>query len=853
MSTPPLQPNFDASWAFLQRFHPGRLIVATGITLDKKQLPTDTFGPDEKARFLKWIAACAAMPANCYFSVGEPLKPVTKKMERAEIKAVHYLHVDVDPRVGEDVASEQARILALLRNPPAPLPPPTIIVKSGGGLQGYWALKEPLAVDGVEAVAEDIKLYNVAIERALGGDNCHDISRIMRLPGTINLPDAKKLKKGRVPALAEVVEWHDDRVYSIAQFTKAVVVQSSSASGASIGDAPKIKAPGNVRRFNDVDELGEKVSELCKVVIINGFDPQARVDFPSRSEALFWVVCELVRAEVPDEDIYATIVNKDWKISESVLEAGPRAERYALRQIERATEQAIDPVLREFNDRFAVVENYGGKCVVIEEVLDEGLHRFRLTKQGFDHFRNRNMNREVVVGSKKGVDQTMPAGEWWLRHTQRRQYNKIVFAPGRDVPGAYNLFRGFGCDAKPGECGLFLDHIRNIVCGGVEDYYNFSIGWMANTVQNPGEQGRSAIIMRGKKGCGKTLVPKLFGRLFGRHYLAVSNSKHLVGNFNAHLRDCVLLLADEGFWAGNKAHESVLKTLVTEPQLIIEGKGLDVETSANCIHLMMCSNEQWVVPTSYDERRYFMLDVLPDKIGNKEYFDAIVKQMENGGYEALLHFLLAYDLTAWKGRGVPTTKALRKQAKLNECPEMKFVISLATDGIPADVLRRPDTPHAFRAETVCKGKAEETEGLYPYMRRTMPELRDKSKDWFSSVLLNIREWLPTLPDGWAFQYAKDNRGAFYLASPLKDLRAAIDERSGEPTDWPGGPAAEWGWAEADEITDHHKHRCKEAREDAAEKLKAAEPLRVRVGGEVFNAIFAAGVARGVSQALEGPF
>ena len=54
-------------------------------------------------------------------------------------------------------------------------------------------------------------------------------------------------------------------------------------------------------------------------------------------------------------------------------------------------------------------------------------------------------------------------------------------------------------------------------------------------------------------------------RILGQHALHISNSKHLVGNFNAHLRDCVLLFADEAFYAGDKAHVGVLNSLITEP------------------------------------------------------------------------------------------------------------------------------------------------------------------------------------------------------------------------------------------------------------------------------------------------
>jgi hypothetical protein len=52
------------------------------------------------------------------------------------------------------------------------------------------------------------------------GDKCHNIDRIMRLPGTINVPNAKKRKMGRVPTLAYLVEDETDwsRTYSLDDF-----------------------------------------------------------------------------------------------------------------------------------------------------------------------------------------------------------------------------------------------------------------------------------------------------------------------------------------------------------------------------------------------------------------------------------------------------------------------------------------------------------------------------------------------------------------------------------------------------------------------------------------------------------
>jgi hypothetical protein len=58
--------------------------------------------------------------------------------------------------------------------------------------------------------------------------------------------------------------------------------------------------------------------------------------------------------------------------------------------------------------------------------------------------------------------------------------------------------------------------------------------------------------MRGGRGTGKGMFVRAFGSIFGQHFTHISHSKHLTGNFNAHLEDCVVLFVDEGFWAGDK-------------------------------------------------------------------------------------------------------------------------------------------------------------------------------------------------------------------------------------------------------------------------------------------------------------
>ena len=359
-------------------------------------------------------------------------------------------------------------------------------------------------------------------------------------------------------------------------------------------------------------------------------------------------------------------MDKGWGISESILEA-PSPEKYAQRQIQRAKEESIDPLLVYFNENYAVIKNLGGRCMVVTKVWDYALKRNRLSKMSLPEFERGYENKTIKVAEKKdGTPIFKPQGTWWRKHSHRRQYDTLIFVPNEEVDNKYyNMWEGFAVEPVPGECGLFLDHILNNICAGNQIHYEYMLCWLARSVQFPGRPGEVAVVLRGGRGVGKSFFAKIVGHLFGQHYMHVSDSAHLVGNFNSHLRDLVLLFADEAFYAGDKKHESILKTLITESTMTIEAKGIDVEVAPNYIHLIIASNDMHVIPAGGDERRFFVLDVAPSRQKDNEYFTKIWDQMQNGGFEALLYYFKNYDINDFEVREVPTTSALREQKILS--------------------------------------------------------------------------------------------------------------------------------------------------------------------------------------------
>jgi len=744
----------------------------TAISLDKKAIETVSLKTPEAVA--EWLAKYP--DRNIYYALNPLTHEVTRKASREDVKELAWVHTDIDPRAGEDLTSERQRALGLLQSPPSGIPKPTWIVFSGGGYQAGWRLLEPKEINGIEALYIDAARYNQAIELAFGADNVHNVDRILRLPGTWNLPDEKKRKKGRTPAMAELVEWDDSRVYPLAQFTQAATVQLDSSG---FSHRSTIQISGNIPRINDINDL-PGISDLAKVVAVQGMDPDKPDRFPSRSEALFFFLCDCCRADISDDVMYAVITDPDFAISASILDKGRGAEGYAKKQIERARLQAIDPHLVEMNDKYAVV-TFGGKQRVIYEDYDEILERYRLVKMTFEDFRNKYMNRRVQIGQDaQGNPRYCPLGKWWLEHEKRRQFEKITFAPGRETADAYNMWRGFAFEPVPGDKHLpLLDHIRENVCASDEKAYGYVLDWMARTVQMPDQPGQTAIVLRGDQGVGKGFLARTFGKLFGRHFVHVSNAQHLTGNFNAHLRDCVVLFADEAFFAGDKRHASVLKTLVTEPSIMVEPKGVDTEMAANCLHVLMASNEEWVVPAGFKERRFCVLDVGERHRQDGAYFGRIADSLRAGGYAHLLHFLLSRDISRYNVQDLPQTEALRDQKMHSLDPVQAWWFNKLENGkllIEHDEWKQNVLVEELIADHLeyvrqwgLGNRRSSATRLGQFLRRACPE--GGLKKWQSRDAAVLGDKMIQRP--------------YYYAFPdLATLRRHWDEHFGGPYTWP---------------------------------------------------------------------
>ena len=407
------------------------------------------------------------------------------------------------------------------------------------------------------------------------------------------------------------------------------------------------------------------------------------------------------------------------------------------------------------------VTRIGGKTIVVNEVYDPAMERQILTYSSPADFKNFYSNRFVPVENRH-----VPLGTYWLNHPDRRQYNGLTFMPGESSPykGNYNHWGGFSVDAIPSNSenpdnieafSLFFDHICQNIANGDNFTASYVIGWMADLVQYPRKRlGVSLVLRSDAQGTGKGLFARILGHLFGKHYFHITSPRHLTGNFNAHLIDCVLLFADEAFWAGDKSSEGALKTLITEEFRAVEIKGKDVFQTRNFTRLLIASNKSWVVPSELHDRRFVILDVNQQRARDTEYFGKMIKQMESGGYEALLWFLLNLKIGIDLQNSMPETDAMKNSKVYSMTPVQAFWHECLVEG-EFETGNSWEEPHSKR-------------NLYQSFKEQSKKNEHTSKEVFMKELKKIVD----------FKETRILRERSLIFAPLEECRDDFEERYG---------------------------------------------------------------------------
>jgi hypothetical protein len=307
---------------FLGRLRPASFWVLTAIAPDGSAPPkTITVrAADEVDAFVNEHDG----KRNLYYSTNPTRTAMTKKAAKTDIAAIEYLLADLDPADGETPKAAKERYLDQLNN--AFEPKPTAIVDSGNGIQCLWRLAEPIALlPGADATIADVEARTAAIMVRLGAKaGTQNVDRILRLPGTINLPNAKKQKEGRVACPARLISFNDAS-YLLSAFPLPDTDNRAEPNGGSSAWAQQKRTPA------DVDAL--PVTDRIKNLIRGIDDPEHPYD--SRSERVMAVLIAMAAAGCTNEQMADVMLDKSLPIGAHVRETSKMFD-YLTRQVKKA-------------------------------------------------------------------------------------------------------------------------------------------------------------------------------------------------------------------------------------------------------------------------------------------------------------------------------------------------------------------------------------------------------------------------------------------------------------------------------------------------------------------------------------
>jgi len=325
-------------------------------------------------------------------------------------------------------------------------------------------------------------------------------------------------------------------------------------------------------------------------------------------------------------------------------------------------------IVDKLNEDHAAVM-LGGRFAIINHTTHPIFGTPDINFSSFQDFKHRYANQKVTRD-----DKLKSIADIWHESPRRKEYKGIVFEPSGNADGYYNLYQGLAVKPKKGNWGLYRQHLLQAIAGGNEKHAAWILKWMAHAVQKPGsEKPGTAIVLRGSQGTGKGFFVTCFGRIFGSHFVHLTNQPQLTGKFNNHLKAALLVFMDEGFWVGNKEAEGQIKGIITEKHMMVEPKGRDPFPVQNHMRVIVASNNDWAIPAGLEERRFAVFDVNPKYRSNQSFWGKAWKQMENGGTEAMLYDLMQMDVSDINDlRTIPRTDGLLDQITASMPPHQKF-------------------------------------------------------------------------------------------------------------------------------------------------------------------------------------
>lgn len=256
-----------------------------------------------------------------------------------------------------------------------------------------------------------------------------------------------------------------------------------------------------------------------------------------------------------------------------------------------------------------------------------------------------------------------------------------VFAPTKPEYVSFNqtqylnTFKVYTPETDNKECEPFHELMQRMF--PVDSERKTVTQFIAHALRHPEQRPTYGLLLTGTTSTGKgTLYQSVLTPLLANQVASARSFEQILGKHSELLNGTLLVMLDD-IKSGNANTYIKLKSVMTEPTILINPKYLLEKTVKVYSRIIFNSNEKLPLPIATDDRRWFATQPMQHKVSKEETTEFIktFKEWVNNesNLDAIFNYLVSVDLAdfdAYQCKQTPTLLAMMEQST----PSLELVL-----------------------------------------------------------------------------------------------------------------------------------------------------------------------------------